>query len=426
MDHWNFNSKGGATTVPEILITDTNRTPFAARLAIGLSNAGSNVSAVCPIRRHFLLKTRAVRRTFPYSGIHPLESLTAAIESTKPSIVVPCDDRGVEHLHELYARARSRGAADNYMVALLERSLGSPDSYPIVSSRFDLLSIAREEGLRVPETKLLTGKIDLKSWRQGHLFPWVLKADGTNGGRGVRIAHTLGEAEDVYLEIGRPYQAKRAIKRLIVNRDPFWLRPWWKRSSPAVIVQSHVQGRPANCAVACWEGRILAGLCVEVVSAQGLTGPAIVVRVVENREMMIAAERIASRLGLSGFFGLDFMIEDGSDEAFLIEMNPRCTPLCHLQLGKGRDMVGALWTQLSGQSLREAPPVTQNDLIAYFPQAWTSKSDLLQSSFQDMPRGEPDLVQELLRPWPDRSLLFRLASKGHNLTSTVVTQKSPH
>jgi predicted ATP-grasp superfamily ATP-dependent carboligase len=126
---------------------------------------------------------------------------------------------------------------------------------------------------------------------------------------------------------------------------------------------------------------------------------------------MLAAERIARRLRLSGFFGLDFIMETGSGAAYLIEMNPRCTPLCHLQFGKGRDMVGALRAQLSGEPVRDAPPVTLNDLIAYFPQAWNCKSEFLDSCYQDVPQGEPELVQELLRPWPDRSLLFRAGSR---------------
>ena len=42
----------------------------------------------------------------------------------------------------------------------------------------------------------------------------------------------------------------------------------------------------------------------------------------ENREMAVAAERIARRLCLSGLHGLDFMLdEDG--RAHLIEINPR-------------------------------------------------------------------------------------------------------
>jgi hypothetical protein len=145
-----------------------------------------------------------------------------------------------------------------------------------------------------------------------------------------------------------------------------------------------------------------------VVSADGPTGPANVVRVVEHAEMMHCAERIARRLGLSGFFGLDFMIDDAANETFLVEMNPRCTPPCHLPLGPGRDLIEALRSQLAGEPIRERAPVTRNELIAYFPNASAIGSELPQSSFQDVPSDEPKLVQALLHPWPGRSLLYRI------------------
>jgi hypothetical protein len=236
-----------------------------------------------------------------------------------------------------------------------------------------------------------------------------LKADGTWGGGGVKIVFTPDEVRQSFAELARLFRLGYASKRLVVNRDSFWLRPWWNGSRHPVIVQSYIHGRPANCAVVCWKGRVLAGIGVEVVASDGPTGPASVVRVVDNAEMMFAAERIASRLGLSGFFGLDFMIEEGTGASYLIEMNPRTTPLCHLRLGQGRDMAGALWAQLSGQPFQEAPPVTQNEIIAYFPEA--CKSELLPSCFEDIPQGEPELVQELLRPWPNRTMLFRLFSR---------------
>jgi ATP-grasp domain len=424
MRQGDFVLENRGAVVPKVLLTDTNRWANSARIAIGLGKAGCCVSAVCPTRGHPLLRTRIVQETFPYSGLRPLESLVAAIEVTEPQIIIPCDDRGVQHLHELYVRARSRGTSGAGLANLIEYSLGSPESYPIVSARCDLLRIACEEGVHVPDTKTLKTTDDLESWQAGHRFPWVLKGDGTFGGKGVRIAHTLGEAEKFFLEITGMFGATRAIKRTIVNRDPFWLRPWWNNHRPAIIVQSYIQGRPANCAFVCWKGKVLAGIGVEVVSSEGLTGPADIVRVVDNPEMMLAAERMARRLGLSGFFGLDFMVEDGSGATYMIEMNPRCTPLSHLQLGKGRDMMEALGAQLAGRPLQEIPAVTQNEMIAYFPQAWQCKSAFLQSSFQDIPQGEPDLVEDLLRPWPDRSLLFRIVSKVSDFATAVRERKS--
>jgi hypothetical protein len=405
------SDKPKAVSVTKVLLTDTNRWSLSARLAIGLAEAGCQVSAICVTPGHALLKTRAVHRTFSYSGLRPLESLTHAIEATEPDIVIPCCDRSVGHLHELYARAKEFGATGNKLMALIERSLGPEASHSVVSSRYDLLSLAREEGVRVPETGRVDTPQDLVDWQTRESFPWVLKADGTWGGGGVKIVHSADEIQQSFTQLARMFRLRRAVKRLFVNRDPFGPRSWWKRSQYDVIVQSYIPGHPANCAVVCWKGRVLAGFGVEVVQSDGLTGPASIVRVVDNVEMMFAAERIAERLGLSGFFGLDFMIEEGSGAAYLIEMNPRTTPLCHLRLGTGRDMPGALWAQLAGEYCPNLPPVTDNDLIAYFPQAWNTKSELLQSCFHDIPQNEPELVKELLRPWPDRTLLFRLFNR---------------
>ena len=406
---------------PKVLLTSTYRWPSSALLAISLSKAGCDVSAVCPTRGHPLLYARAVHEAFPYRSLRPLESLVQAIEASAPDVIVPSDDRAVQHLHELFACTNGGIRTGSEVRTLIERSLGLPASYSIAASRNDLLSIARQEGLRTPDTKLVTSADDLKSWKEDHALPWVLKADGTFGGRGVKIANTPVQAERLLIELSEMFKATRAMKRTILNRDPFWIRPWWMNYRPSVIVQAYIQGRPANCAVVCWNGKVLAGIAVEVVNSEGPTGAANIVRVVENPDMMLAAEILARRLGLSGFFGLDFMIEDGTGETFLIEMNPRSTPLCHLQLGKGRDLAGALWAQLSGQPMRDIPPVTQNRMIAYFPKALQCKSEILNSSYQDIPEGEPALVQELLRPWPERSLLFRL---GHILTTPVAKSKS--
>jgi len=66
----------------------------------------------------------------------------------------------------------------------------------------------------------------------------------------------------------------------------------------------------------------------------------------------------------------------------------------------------------------DSAPVTENDLIAYFPQAWhwDPSSELLKASFSDIPREEPQLVEEQRRiPWPDRGLLARLSNRIRGL-----------
>jgi hypothetical protein len=394
---------------PRVLLADTTRWPNSARLAIGLSKAGCDVFAICP-SHHPFMKTSVVRNTLSYSGLSPLTSLLEAIDVTNPDIIIPCDDRAVWHLHELYKSEMNNGSSKNKIAELIIRSIGDPESYPIVSSRYNFLGIASREGIRVPDTRILNTLDDLKILEAREPFPWVIKADGTSGGRGVKIANTFKEAKAGFWELRRQFTSKRVLKRLIVNRDAFWIRPWWMRFHPAVSVQSYIHGHPSNCAVLSWQGEMLAGISVEVVSVQAATGPACVVRIIDNPEMLFAAERIAKRLGMSGFFGLDFIIEKHSGLAYLIEINPRLTPPGHLQFGKGRDLIEALVAQLSHRPYHDLPPVSLNDLVAYFPQAWDCQSEFISSSYHDLPHDEPELVEELLRPWPDRTFLFRMCN----------------
>jgi hypothetical protein len=220
----------------------------------------------------------------------------------------------------------------------------------------------------------------------------------------------LHDAHNMFEALKSPCGLRRALKRALVNRDSFYLRAWWQAVSPAVIAQAFIDGRPANCAVACWEGRVLAQIDVEVLATSRSSGPASVVRRVDNPEMRRAAERIARRLNLSGLLGLDFMIETGSGAVHLIEMNPRCTPLCHIQPSSGPSLIEVLHAKLAGRALSASGAVISNgnEVIAYYP-AWTSNKELLESSIQDFPQGEPELAQTLLRPFPEGTLLYRIA-----------------
>ena len=108
----------------------------------------------------------------------------------------------------------------------------------------------------------------------------------------------------------------------MLDGDFTLLRPSLARRRAMVNAQAFVPGREATSAIACWNGKVLASLHFEVIEKAHKLGHASVLRLVENREMTLAADRIVRRLSLSGIFGLDFMLE-GRGKAHLIEMNPR-------------------------------------------------------------------------------------------------------
>jgi hypothetical protein len=398
---------------PRILLTDTNRWPVVARLVIAFRRMGCSIGVLCPTPGHPVQKVSGVERVFHYSGLAPLESLRAAIETFDPDIIVPACDRSVQHLHELHAICRSQDSATHNIAALIECSLGSPDSFPVVSSRSQLLKLAQSEGILVPETTPIETFADLQNWNAKSVPPWIIKVDGTWGGQGVRIAKDAKEAKHFLREYTQRAGVIELMKRLLLNRDRDWVFFGWKHSRRAVIAQSIINGRPANCAVACWQGEVLAGIAVEVIKARKATGPATVVQVVPGEEMLDAAEKIARRLGLSGFFGLDFMIERDTGAVYLIEMNPRCTPPCPLPLGEGRNLVAAIWAQLTGKLPPGNQTAIEQSVIAYFPHG-TKCSEKVDgngrddSIYSDIPMEEPNLIRELLQPRSGRSLVGEL------------------
>jgi carbamoylphosphate synthase large subunit len=90
--------------------------------------------------------------------------------------------------------------------------------------------------------------------------------------------------------------------------------------------------------------------------------------VVDNPEMFKVAHDVVRWLGISGFCGFDFVIEETSGQAYLIEINPRATQINHLTLGAGRDLAAALRARVADEPVGESQAVTGRDTIALFPQ----------------------------------------------------------
>jgi len=350
---------------------------------------------VCPAS-HPARKTKAVRRIHVYRGLAPLTSFARAIATTDPDFIVSGDDLATQHLHRLYAREKRNGRAKSSICASIERSLGAPESFPVVNARAAFMDSAHQEGLRVPPTQVIRNIHDLRTWIAGTGLPIVLKADGTSGGDGVRIAHTMTEAERFFRELQAPPLLARAAKRALVDQDKTLVWPSILRRRPVVNAQAFVAGREATSAVVCWKGAVLASLDFEVVNKASSRGHATVVRVIENAEMSAAAEKMARRLNLSGIYGFDFMLESETGNAYLVEINPRSTQVGHLSLGPGRDIPAALYAALSGKAVEAAPRITEKDTIALFPQEWIrdAESPFLRLAYHDIPLQEPELIRD--------------------------------
>jgi hypothetical protein len=394
-----------ANYIGQVLIVTTCWWPSLARLAHLLVLAGCKVSALCP-PGHPVRAAPGVT-VFDQQAFRPLQALSATIAACRPAVVLPGDDRAVSHLHQLY-----RTGTDAERI-LVQRSLGAPTSYPILGSRVSLVAFARELGIAVPEDQAIHTRSELEQWLDRVPGPWVIKIDGAWAGRGVRIATTRAQAHAAFRELPDSINKYVAIKRWLVNRDPYWLADVQRGHAPVVSVQRHIDGRPGNLAMFCRNGEVLAATVAEAVACWGTTGPSTIVRLVNRPGVVADARLLAHALGLSGFYGMDFMVERATGRRILIELNPRATALANICHAPDGDLIDAAGRLFSGHAPTMSRAEAGYELVAHFPLAWHWQADdpRLVECFRDIPWDEPTFLSEMLRPsWPDRPLLARLAA----------------
>jgi ATP-grasp domain len=382
---------------PGILIATTNNWVATARVAIAMAEAGFNVSALCP-PAHPLRKATIVSRAYSYRGLTPLKSLTRAIAASNPLLVIPGDDLATRHLHELHRKTKQQ-ADGSAICGLIERSLGSPASYRVVGERAAFIQIAQQESIRAPRTTVIDTPADLRRWISRAGLPVVLKADGSSGGDGVRIARTAEEAHRAFHKLQAPPRLVRAAKRALVDHDQSLVSASILRRRRVVNAQEFIDGREATSTIACWNGKLLAGLHFEVIEKISSLGHATVLRRIDHPEMSAAVAKIAQRLNLSGLYGFDFMLSAAASDAYLVEVNPRTTQVGHLPMGEGRDLPAALFAAVTGHAPRWNARAIENDTVALFPQEWMrdAASPYLRSAYHDVPVQAPELVEACLR-----------------------------
>lgn len=408
---------------PVVLIGATTWWQLSARMAMAFLRHGCSVVAICP-PGHPLRFVNGIDTIFPYGSIDSIGGLQKAIVDSDPDIIVPCDDGVVWQLHALHYLAPD-------LRPVIEESLGPGEMYGIIASRMDLLATAGELRIRIPETRELNSRGDLREWS---MTSGVLKLDGSWGGTGVEIASSRDEMLLAYDKLTKPKSTGFYWKRFLVNRDPLAIWSWQNSRKPRTTIQQYIHGRPANTMFACWKGEVIGLITVEVLNSQGATGSATVIQVVQNQEIADAATKLARRLCLHGFHGLDFILERETNQAYLLELNPRCTQLGHLQLSVTGSLAEIFANKLKGEKVVTPPAVIKSDIIALFPQAFllNHKNPYLLTGHHDVPWEQPALLRELLQgPWPERQWpaklyhLFRPPKRPADLPIHGVEEPQP-
>ncbi len=182
-------------------------------------------------------------------------------------------------------------------------------------------------------------------------------------------------------------------------------------SSPKLTSQSFVSGVPANSMYACAQGRILGEVQARVIASEGKKGPSLVIQLMEDARISRAGAALAEALQLSGFFGLDFMLDAETGEPLLIELNPRSTQLGHIALANQPDLAGRLWAHWTGNPLPPSGSAELGRTVCFYPKGeqFTRETASLPGCRPDVAAHEAPLLRSLIAGNP----ALRSRVRGH-------------
>lgn len=373
------------------------------RIISGMARCGVECAVMSP-STYFCAKTASAKRHFPipdHRGIwlgtlfvrHRLED---AIREWRPQLVLPLDDISAWLLRGLAVSPTVSPALRKVLV----ESLGAPEGYSAAVNRQAFMDVAARLGVYKPahceDIDVETALAAAEAWG----YPVVIKGEHTCGGKGVAFAR---DAMELMAQLPSRVAAtwQRRLK-LLAKQSLFYFAGFGAGPVSGTMLQSFVTGVPAFRTLAAWKGRVIAG--VSFVAEQTYpapTGASTIVRHIENDEMDRAATTMTAALGCSGFVSFDFVLDQETGRAALIEMNPRSVSSTHLGAVFGHDICGAFAAKLSGALLPPAQPTPTTSAVALFPKELERhpNSPYLQSPdvIHDVPKDDPALTEAYLR-----------------------------
>ena len=373
--------------IPALVVTCESTWLAPIRMPGALARAGFAVTLVAPpgalaARSRYVAQSRPLPERA--NAQTWLLTLAAAIEATAPAIVLPGDETSLRLMQTFVAAQPPILPRDatRAIVELFVHSLGAPAFYDAATDKARLAPLMERAGVPMPEHRIVRSADEAARALFDLGGDVVVKPSNGTGSRDVRFCTTPDEAADAFL---RAVDGNHGLAAF--DRDA------------SVLVQRRVRGRMLGRSAVAFRGAELAGFARERLQSIRPLGGSSVVRYVHAPQPALCSRRAAAALGITGFFSIEFCVEEGSGIAYLIDLTRRMAPPTHTGAMVGVDLCAALARALSGEA---GPPLDLAEGSAYmmtlFPQEfWRDpQSPALRAHPMDVPWDDPDLLRELL------------------------------
>jgi glutathione synthase/RimK-type ligase-like ATP-grasp enzyme len=296
---------------------------------------------------------------------------------------------------------------------LIVRSMGAP-ARDGSGSKQRVNEIAAALGIRVPRQAVVDTPGGACAFSRTVGYPIMLKKENTFGGMGVTRCGDDRETLIAWYRLRAQARWQRGVARF--GGGPAQaiapLRRWlMDRPAAPLIAQQFIPGRLGFRSFVADRGRVLAGItAIAEEHNPAPFGASSVVRFIDHPEVERATAALARALDLSGFGGVDFLFEAGTEQPYLLELNARVTPIAHLGKRLGVDLCAALHAATAGQPAT-APTAPRETVVALFPSELERdpNSRWLTTAHHDVPWDERALLEawEAQLAEPVRAFLAR-------------------
>lgn len=335
--------------------------------AKALKRAGVKVCAVAPADSyiaqsiHLAAKLLVDARTLHQSLPAVLDCL---VDNFDPTLLLAGDDKAFT----LLAGYAANGEIKPAVRQLLGRSFPDRNILDRFHRESDFIANFATLPCTPPPSVIQPTWPEVLQFAEEYGFPFMFKKDGYNAGCGVSVCTSLAQAEALFAAM---------------NGCRF-------------LIQQQIAGEACQVIVSGYAGQAKAALGMRKIEVCWENGPSSVLQFLAHEQMQVSAQRIYEQCGLSGFAGIDFML-DRENRAWLLELNPRIVPATHLGHLFGVDLIGALVTAINGAF---SPLVTTRKVstVTLFPNECVRNpsSSYLYEGYHDVPWDDPGVLKTII------------------------------
>lgn len=393
-----ISGNGDLHMIKKILIIAFNENWVGiSRLPSGLDRAGFEVFALCP-RKSYLANTKFLKKsllypTFTYSRSKIIYLwMVIAFIFFKPDLIIPGDEDvilGLQNLSNFFLKV----PFFNKISKIIRQSMTAKDFDLLILNKSDFQKRCTTLGIRTPKNIVVDDIKNALIVASKFHYPIVIKVDAGYGGHGVLLCTNQGELIknlQILQTISFIQKIKFLLKDLlfisILSRD--------RKFS----LQQYIQGTEGQAPFCSKDGNVFGhNSMIRLRTLKNATGQSTVTEGIENLEIAQYVQLVAKNLNYTGFGSLEFIIEEKSGLPYVIELNPRPTPTCHLaNTVVTNDLCSLFFKGLNSHpiELQAFRPY----ILALFPGELKRdpKSHFLTEAYHDIPVNDSQLVAALM------------------------------